>query len=62
MRGMERTYPSGVGFQPLSESLAREFVKVKGDQNLKVSFIHKSQELEATQMSIQKELLVDMTT
>lgn len=61
-RGVEGPHPSGVGFQPLSGSLAREFVRVKGDQNLKASFIHQNQELEATQRSVQKELLVCMTT
>lgn len=59
MRDTEGPHPWVAGSQPLWYVLARESDRVIGDQNLKVSFIHKSQELEITH--VQKELLIHMT-
>lgn len=51
MRDMEGPHPGAAGWQLLQHLMARESDRVKGDQNLKVSFIRKSQELETTHMS-----------
>lgn len=54
VRDMGGTHPSVVESQPLSASRGRESNRVKDNQNSKVGFIHKSQELETIQMFFQK--------
>lgn len=58
---MKGTHTSVVGSWPLSHLVARKSER-RSDQNSKASLTHKSQELETTQLSIQKELLIHTTT